>query len=162
MQKIRLGYQVLEFGVFHGYTTAWWLENATTTFDTWHGFDTFTGLSEPWRDLPRKTFDASGIPPTFADSRVSFVVGDVQNTVVSVQLDSRPKLLIFDLDLIKPTRACWDYLEPFLNSHDLLIFDEAFDSGERSIIEDEVIQTFKVTGIAHTHTALALKILRRK
>ena len=153
-------YEVLEFGVYEGYTTKWWLRHASTSFSSWIGFDLFTGLPQEWRELPVGTFNTSG-PPPIEDPRVRFVVGDVKQTVQDTQIGNHPKLIFFDLDLFEPSLACWRFVRQHLRPNDLLIFDEAFDKGERSIIQEHVLCDFEVEAIAHTCMALAIKIVRQ-
>lgn len=151
-------WSVYELGVAHGYTTYWFLNRDIPQIIKWRGFDLFTGLPSKWRSLDQGSFSNNGQIPTISDNRVIFVKGDVKVSLPKETVDDCRKLIIFDLDLYEPTLSSWAFFEPHLMPGDILIFDEAFDSGERAVIEHHVMRKFVVEAIAHTHTQLALQI----
>lgn len=124
----------------------------------WIGFDRFIGLPRGWRDLEPGAFDAGGRPPALSDTRLEFVVGDVEETLPLVQIGIETNVLLFDLDLHEPTLFCFRYFFPRLKKGDLLYFDEAFDTDERQIIENYFIPEFNLELIGYTHTACAFMI----
>jgi hypothetical protein len=65
----------LEFGVWQGSSTA----NLVKHHQPVYGFDTFTGLPEPWHIHPAGYFDAGGIPPLIPGAQ--FIVGLFQGTL---------------------------------------------------------------------------------
>jgi hypothetical protein len=157
----------LEFGVAYGYATRWWLEHVEG-ISRWHGFDTFSGLPEAWRHFPAGAFDADGRPPEIDDSRVSWVVGRVEETVtrdvVRAALfdgagDRRPCLCLLDLDLYVPTRHVISVLAEELQAGDILYFDEAADLDERRVLL-ELMKTMdhELELIAASPVGLALRV----
>jgi len=88
------------------------------------------------------------------------VKGDVRDTLASENLDDGRKLILFDLDLYEPTLSSWQLLKGHLGPGDILVFDEAFDAGERVVVENHVMKHFEVEPIGHTHTQLAIRIQR--
>jgi hypothetical protein len=160
---------VLEFGVAWGYATSWWLQALPSPGLEWHGFDTFTGLPTNWSRADRDVkgagaFSASGNPPPIDDPRVRWHVGDAVLSLKALELParSRPKFVIFDMDLGAPTHACLEILLDVLAPGDVLYFDEAFDSwNERKVIDDLLLPNFQVTCLGSTATALAVTIEKR-
>jgi hypothetical protein len=159
--KKRVDWCVYEFGVAFGYTTNYWLLRCNKEIRTWNGFDRFTGLPRPWRDLPMNAFDANGRAPEIDDPRVTWFVGNVNELLPTVKIESCPKLIIFDLDVYEPTEFAWSYLEPYLHPGDLVYFDEAYDFDERRVITDNVQKHFSLETIGFTHTAIAFKLGQR-
>ena len=111
----------------------------------YYGFDTFEGLPNAWRHFEAGSFDASGSAPYGLSANVHFLKGFVEDTLplfVAGQLSRReenePTFFLFDLDLLGPTIFCFELVEKYLQKNDLLYFDEAFDEGERSIIEKQI------------------------
>lgn len=149
----------VEFGVAHGYSTAWWLDRLGPD-STWDGFDRFTGLPRAWRFLPSGEFDNGGVPPTIDDARVTWHVGDISDTVgeLGASRDGRPWLVLFDLDLYEPSKEAWDYIAPLLVPGDVLYFDEAYDRDERHLIERDVLMHLATEAIGWTPMGLALRV----
>lgn len=141
----------LEFGVAHGYASQWWLGQLTRTDLRWHGFDRFTGLPRSWRRHDEGAFDAGGTPPAIDDARATWHIGDVEDTVLELDLDevaTGSRLILFDLDLYEPTLVAWNVLGPLLKPGDVLYFDEAIDDDERRILNEELLPngTFEYVG----------------
>jgi len=152
---------VLEFGVAWGYATEWWLRAVPDQGLVWHGFDRFTGLPRAWRRLTEGAFDAQGLPPDLDDPRITWHVGDVEDTLGELsmsELSQRPLVVLFDLDLYEPTAAAWRRLEPVLKGGDLIYFDEAMDEDERKVLEELVLPSGRVRYIGSTPSALALEV----
>jgi hypothetical protein len=149
----------IEFGVFQGHLTYWWLKNGSQHIKRWDGFDTFTGLPDSWRDLPSGTFDVGGSPPMIDDSRISWHIGDVKNTIHELKIDdSRTSKLVvfFDLDLFEPSLVCWNFISSHLRKGDILYFDEAFDLDERSLLQDYILSSGKFNFLAASWQSLAI------
>jgi hypothetical protein len=153
------GWDCYEFGVAHGYLTNKWLEAPSGYIRSWNGFDRFSGLPTNWRDLDEGHFDNEGVPPEIKDKRLCWHVGNVEETLRSVNLTNNPKILFFDLDLYDPTLFVWNKFKDSLISQDIIYFDEAFDGDERKILIEEVLPKLKVKILGHTPYALALQIL---
>lgn len=152
---------VLEFGVAWGYATEMWVKALGSRNFEWHGFDRFTGLPRGWRDLPEGAFDAAGRPPAIDDSRITWHVGDVEETLDEVNLhDSRDAqwLVLFDLDIYEPTAEAWRVVGPLLQAGDLMYFDEAMDSDERRVLDEMVLPEVSVSPIGTTTLGLALEV----
>lgn len=115
----------LEFGVAAGDTFKWWSERNRHPDSRFVGFDTFTGLPEPWGYFPRGAFSTEGQVPDIRDSRCQFVVGMFQQTL-PLNLPSRAHRLVvhLDADLYSSTLFVLTTLAPCLMKGDILIFDE--------------------------------------
>jgi hypothetical protein len=160
-------YMGLEFGVAWGRLTHWWFKNTHNRIYSWHGFDTFTGLPQEWRNFERGHFDAKGLPPVFStDSRIVWHVGDVANTIQFLQIDPERDyslIVFFDFDLFEPSLVAWNKVVPALKVDDILYFDEAFDSEERRLLNDYVLRsgTFKFIGASIFSLALQVQSIRQ-
>jgi hypothetical protein len=152
---------VFEFGVAHGYATNWWLSNYPNQPFKWNGYDRFTGLPRPWRDLPAGYFDANGLAPEINDARITWHIGNVEETLNSVDLKLISKhqtLVLFDFDIYEPTLFAWNSIKNYLKVGDILYFDEAFDKDERVLINEEVLPSYQVKLIGSTSLGLAVVI----
>ncbi len=152
---------VLEFGVAWGYATEHWLTMLKRADVEWHGFDRFTGLPRGWRGLPEGEFDAGGRTPEIDDARVTWHVGDVEDTLGDVDLTAEVDaqwLVLFDLDIYEPTAEAWRVLSPMLKRGDLLYFDEAIDADERRVLNEMVLPSGRYSPIGATSLALGLKV----
>ena len=156
----------LEFGVAQGYTTHYFssrLDKSKIEYK-YYGFDTFLGLPQDWRNFKKGSFTNEGNPPSLKSTNVEFFKGFVQDTLpvfLESKLRTRTKtekfIILFDLDLLSPTRFCFDSIMPFLLSGDLLYFDEAFDVGERSIIEELMNENKEIEIIAASIQSLLIR-----
>jgi hypothetical protein len=160
---------IIELGVAWGYVTNWFVE---TGFDLCtdqgfssikiESFDLFTGLPTDWRSHPKGFFSNGGCPPNILDKRVTFHVGDVRDKITDLEpleLEKSRLIVLFDLDLLAPTLAVWEYLRTSLKAGDILYFDEAFDADEREILNKHVLVDFIVASIGCTSLALAVEIV---
>jgi hypothetical protein len=155
---------VLEFGVASGDATRLWLSMLRNPELEWHGFDTFTGLPEPWirgglRFADARTFDVGGVPPEIPDPRVTWNIGRIEETLPSVKLDFSPPLcVLFDLDLYGPSAFALEWLSCHLKPGDLLYFDEAYDPWhERRLLDEFLDAGHRVRAIGSTGIALMLE-----
>jgi hypothetical protein len=81
----------------------------------------------------------------------------VEQTFNETMIENRTSCFIFDLDLYGPSRFVWDVLQSKLKDGDVLYFDEAFDSDERRIINEEIVNRMFII-IGYTPYALAVKV----
>ena len=162
--------RIVELGVAWGYMTNWFLRKSVLLGRKSNkkieikidSFDLFTGLPESWRYNQKNTFSNKGTIPDINDDRVKFHVGDVEETIKNLNLnDLRQEELVvmFDLDLHKPSLFCYLHLKPALKVGDILYFDEAFDIAERTIIEKYVFQDFICESLGHSGFAICLRII---
>jgi len=137
--------RVFELGVAYGYATNWFSRKLTGDFMI-YGFDRFTGLPRKWRDFEEGAFDAKGLTPRISSDKVKFFVGDVEETINSIdpnELKFR-KLILFDLDLYEPSKFAFDFFYPSLQKGDILYFDESFDQDERKLINEQILKPNEV------------------
>lgn len=154
---------VLEFGVAWGYATDWWLRRLAGRDLVWHGFDRFTGLPRAWREHAEGAFDAGGKPPAIDDERVRWHVGDVQDTLGTVDLVAARDaqwLILFDLDIYEPTAFAWKILGSHLRPGDLMYFDEAMDIDERRVLNELILPSIDCVAVASTALGLGLAVTR--
>jgi hypothetical protein len=154
---------VWEFGVAWGYSTDWWLKRLPSKDLKWHGFDRFTGLPRAWRTYKAGDLDAGGEPPAINDPRVTWHVGDVEDTLPRVEVVRDPGaqwVILFDLDIYEPTSFAWNHLRRYLRPGDLIYFDEAFDDDERRVLNEGIVRNpeVKVSLYAASPLALALRV----
>lgn len=153
---------VLEFGVAKGYLTQWVLgRDLAHRIKSWHGFDTFEGLPESWRNYKAGAFSSYGKTPVINDPRIKWHVGYAEERIKTISLEElklHPLLLIFDLDLEQPTREIIKYMIPSIKTGDIIYFDEAFDNGERQVIMEYVIPKFNLEVIGTTPLAILFKV----
>ncbi len=156
--------RIIELGVAWGYTTNWFLEdskkkNVELKIDA---FDLFTGLPEKWRNQPKNTFSNHGNAPVFYDKRVNFHIGNVSETIKVLNnedLKTSNLIVLFDLDLLEPSLASYQFLKTSLKINDILFFDEAFDLGERTLINDYLLRDFDCKSLGHTAYAISLQVI---
>lgn len=154
------GLTVVELGVAWGYATDWWLSRLHKSDVIWHGFDTFTGLPDAFRDLPPGHFSSQGAPPPLPDSRIRWHAGLVEDTLPAVDLQARTGrlLVLFDLDLYAPSRFAWLHLKPWLRRGDVLYFDEAYDASERRLLIEDVLPSVTYRFLGGTTTGVAIQL----
>lgn len=119
----------LEFGVYKGDTFGRWVRNNRNPASRFTGFDTFEGLPEDWGNIKKGSYSAEGNLPDIKDSRVSFQVGLIQDTLpgfVSSLGKGTKKVIHIDVDLYNATLFSLVYLQPFIEKGDVIIFDDFF------------------------------------
>ena len=155
---------VFEYGVAHGYLTDYLLRRFDKKILEWNGFDTFSGLPDSWRGLPKAYFDNGGVPPLIYDQRIIWHVGYVQETLHK-EIVFNPETItlhIFDLDLYEPSLFVWNKIKNQLKIGDVLYFDEAFDRNERRLLIEDVLVFGEFQFIGCTVMALAIRYLGSK
>jgi hypothetical protein len=152
-----------EFGVAWGYLTFWWTKRIKNSKVKWHGFDRFTGLPRKWEALPEGAFSANGETPQISDARITWHVGDVEETIFqldeSVPSEFQRRIIFFDLDIYEPTNIAYTHLKPFIRKGDILYFDEARMADEWKLFTERVVNDFDFKIIGITFNCLALEIL---
>lgn len=155
---------VLEFGVASGDATRFWLSMLKNPELEWHGFDTFTGLPEPWvrggiQFADVGTFHAGGVPPDIHDPRVTWHEGRIEQTLPAAAINfDVPLCVLFDLDLYEPSAFALEWLTGRLKRGDLLYFDEAYDPWhERRVLDEFLDRGHRVRAIGSTGIALMLE-----
>ena len=117
----------LEFGVASGSTFKWWVENNKNSNSRFIGFDTFYGLPEAWGQYYQGYFSTEGREPDIRDSRVKFVKGLFQDTLLQILPElnlCRKTVLHLDADLYSATIYVLLNMAHKLKKDDLIIFDE--------------------------------------
>jgi O-methyltransferase len=121
----------LEFGVFKGASIKYWTDINKNKQSEFVGFDTFTGLPEPWHNLSisliKNHFDTSGQVPDIKDERCRFVKGMFQDTLVEFLKKFNPKEMLVihnDSDLYSSTMFMLVKVHHLLIKGSIIIFDE--------------------------------------
>lgn len=117
----------LEFGVYNGSSFRWWVEHNAHTASRFYGFDTFEGLPENWGDLKKGHFSTGSQVPDIDDTRVQFIKGFFQDTLLDFLKDYHPerrKVIHMDADLYSSTLFTLTCLAPYLRKNDIVLFDE--------------------------------------
>lgn len=159
-------FDYLEFGVFHGRSLRWWVENADHPENRFHGFDTFSGLPENWGPYKAGDMSTKDSMPTFEDPRVRLWKGLFQDTLPGFMQQwkgDRRKLIHLDADLYSSTLYALTMLAPRLLPGDVLLFDEfAVPNHEflafRNFTESYRVK-YEVIGSRNNGLFLAVRIL---
>jgi len=117
----------IEFGVAEGHSFRWWAENIKGSASLFAGFDTFEGLPEDWGYFKKGDMSAKGEFPDINDQRCSFVKGKFQETLPTFLRDFKSdlkKVVHLDADIYTSTLFALTMMGPYLNSGDILLFDE--------------------------------------
>jgi O-methyltransferase len=119
--------QYVELGVSRGLSFQWWVKHNTHVDSRFYGFDTFEGLPENW-GLFEKGSMAANIP-VVDGNRHEFFKGLFQETLPGFLLSGKIqqekfKIIHLDADLFSSTLYALTSLHPYLQSGDVLIFDE--------------------------------------
>jgi hypothetical protein len=121
--------QFLEFGVYRGQTFDVWMTNNRNDQSRFFGFDTFTGLPESWGRWEKGSFSMEGKLPNLIDSRGTFIVGLIQDTLprnIGKIDPSEKKIILIDVDIYSATLVTLVGLFPILKKGDIIIFDDFF------------------------------------
>jgi O-methyltransferase len=118
----------IEFGVFDGNSFKFWTTKNKHPQSKFYGFDTFEGLPENWGAFKAGDMNSS-IPIIDGETRHEFFKGMFQDTLYGFlemkkgELFKR-KVIHFDADLFSSTLFGLTNLDRYLNSGDIIIFDE--------------------------------------
>lgn len=158
---------ILEFGVFEGRT----INHIASHFINHevHGFDSFEGLPEHWRDgFPQGTFKLQALPKVLSNAKLH--VGLFSKTLPEFikTLDDKQVVsyLHIDCDLYSSTATILDLLETRIRTGTVIVFDEYFNypgwkNGEFKAFQEFIKRTqMKYEYITYNkfHEQVALKI----
>lgn len=125
LHKVPVSY--LEFGVAHGISMKWFIQQNTLAESRYYGFDTFTGLPEDYGPFKKGAFSSDLAIPEVNDNRVSFYQGLFQQTLpgftASFSNDKR-NVIMMDADLYSASLYALSMMRPFLKKGDVIFFDE--------------------------------------
>lgn len=117
----------LEFGVSKGYSFKWWINRIKNINAKFYGFDTFTGLPEPWGPFKQGDMGNGNNPPIIDDNRHVFYQGLFQQTLLPFlknYKNNKRKVIHMDADIYSATLYVLTIMTPFLKPGDILFFDE--------------------------------------
>lgn len=121
------GIDYLEFGVAQGKSFRWWVEHEKNAKSQFYGFDTFTGLPEDWGPFKKGSFSNGNEPPKIDDNRCHFYQGLFQKTLDNFLKDyqvGKQKVIHMDADIYSATLYVLTTITPFLQTGDIILFDE--------------------------------------
>lgn len=159
----------LEFGVYRGESLLQWLKLNGHHGSRFYGFDTFTGLPEPWQKfsdvVKEKAFDAGGVVPSVADTRVSFYKGLFQETLPGFLRSysaERPLVIHIDCDLYSASLYVLTQIDQIAKPGTVLIFDE-FPSllHEFRALEDycsAYMRSYEIVGATQQNVQIAIRM----
>ena len=110
-----------EFGVWNGIS----FQYLINSFKKGFGFDTFTGLPEPWHDnQPKGAYSSFGKVPKIKGGE--FIVGNFDDTLPKFFSKKRPlaSMINFDADLYSSTLCALNYSNKVIDEKSILVFDE--------------------------------------
>jgi O-methyltransferase len=117
----------MEFGVAHGGSFYWWLENHTNKNSTFHGFDTFNGLPEDYGPFKKGEMSNGNEILKTDDTRASFYQGLFQQTLPKFLKNfntEKLNVIHMDADLYTATLFTLTTFAPYLKKGDIIFFDE--------------------------------------
>ena len=116
----------LEFGVFEGYSMRYWSRLLSNPKSILHGFDSFEGLPETWKENHLKgRFAKHGALPEVADERVKFFKGWFNETLLGYTLPPHEELIVnIDCDLYSSAKCVLDRLKDSIRIGTWLYLDE--------------------------------------
>lgn len=141
----------LEFGVWRGTTTRWWVEHLNHPDARFVGFDSFEGLPETWTHtgIGRGHFSTGGEIPTIPDDRVRFVKGWFHVTLPAYELPEHDQLIVvIDSDLYSSARTVLTEIGPYMKPRSLLYFDEFPGDEQRAFAEFLADSGLRVLAVA--------------
>ena len=109
-----------EFGVWNGVS----FKYLTNIFEMGFGFDTFTGLPEPWYHESIGKYSSFGSVPKIKGGK--FIVGEFKETLPKFFSKKRPlaSLINFDADLYSSTLCALNNSNDVIDKKTILIFDQ--------------------------------------
>ena len=109
-----------EFGVWMGDSFRYLMKSYKKGF----GFDTFEGLPEDWRSVPKGSYSSFGKVPDTPGGE--FIVGDFDKTLPSFFASERPiaALINLDADLYASTLSALKNARSVIDEQTVIIFDE--------------------------------------
>jgi len=165
LSEVKIEGLYLEFGVYKGTTINWM---ASRTIHEIHGFDSFQGLPDRWREgFERGRFKTRGLPSV--RENVHLVPGWFDQTLpgFATEHPGPVAFLHVDCDLYSSTRTIFNALGDRLAAGTVIVFDEYFnypgwEAGE-ALAFRELVQarglSFEYLGYCHLGQQLAVRIL---
>jgi hypothetical protein len=159
---------ILEFGVFSARTT----NHIAQLFpeDTIHGFDSFEGLPEAWRDgFDKSRFAVNSLPKVL--SNVELHKGWFNESIPTFlnEVDSEQCIayLHVDCDLYSSTKTIFNCLKHLFVDGTIIVFDEYFnypgwEQGEHLAFQEFLSESkfrFEWLTYNHLHEQVAIKLL---
>lgn len=141
LQRVKAGL-CCEFGVYKGGSLAFFCDITDRTF---HGFDSFRGLSEDWLDFKAGHLDLGGRPEKFPfpPDRVVIHEGLFEETIPKF-LGEYVGPIVFahiDCDLYSSTVTVLRHIKPRLQKKSILVFDEyvtGVDDERKALLESGI------------------------
>jgi len=140
----------LEFGVWQGDSLRRWAGLNAHPGSRFFGFDSFEGLPEDWvhgggKMMKKGEFALGGKAPSIPDPRVTLVSGWFQHTLRGFLANAplvHPIVVHNDSDLHSSTQYTLATLDPFLQSGDIIIFDEYSSPANEYLAWEEYKRAF--------------------
>jgi hypothetical protein len=125
LKKVTIDGVYIEFGVYQGNSINYL---ASKTNHKIHGFDSFEGLPEDWKDGYEKGVFSVGNLPKVKDN-VSLIKGWFSNTLPDFMEKESENVafLHIDCDLYSSTKTIFDFLAERIVAGTVLVFDEYFN-----------------------------------
>jgi O-methyltransferase len=169
-------YVYLEFGVFEGDSIKYFASVNQQPQTSFYGFDCFEGLPEDWHltgggVMNKGAFDVQGQLPHTDDTRIHFVKGIFQNSLIPFleahadALKATSKVIHLDADLYSSELFCLAQLYKYLKDGDIVFFDDFFvvEHDFRALMDWSKSHLIDLTMIAHTigYGQAAFKIVKK-
>lgn len=148
---------ILEFGVHRGNSIRYLAGLAAGTERAVHGFDSFEGLPEGWKDLPGGSYTTRGELPAVPDN-VALHVGWFDETLPGF-VEKHPEPVAFiniDCDLYSSTMTVFDVLGAQIGPGTVIVFDEYICNPTWRDDEYKAFQEFVAArGLAYEYLAFS-------
>ena len=142
-----------EYGVWMGDSFKYLMQY----FKKGYGFDTFLGLPEDWRSVPKGAYSSFGKVPNIDGGE--FIVGEFQNSLPEFFAKPRPLagLINFDADLYASTFCALVNSKSIIDEKTVLIFDEFIINSGWEHDEFRALEEFcKANGLDYEVIAVSL------
>ena len=142
-----------EYGVWMGDSFKYLMQY----FKKGYGFDTFLGLPEDWRSVPKGAYSSFGKVPNIDGGE--FIVGEFQNSLPEFFAKPRPLagLINFDADLYASTLCALVNSKSIIDEKTVLIFDEFIINSSWEHDEFRALEEFcKANGLDYEVIAVSL------
>ena len=146
LQNLPIDY--FEFGVYKGESIREWSKLSVSPYSRFYGFDTFTGLPEPWfKEFGEGAFDVGGRIPDISDTRLTFIKGTFQDTL-GIFLNSfsrRSRMVVhLDADLFSSTIFVLFSMHQYFKEGDIIMFDDFLDPLGEFMAFSNYCQAFRI------------------
>jgi len=142
-----------EYGVWMGDSFKYLMQY----FKKGYGFDTFLGLPEDWRSVPKGAYSSFGKVPNIDGGE--FIVGEFKNSLPEFFAKPRPLagLINFDADLYASTLCALVNSKSIIDEKTVLIFDEFIINSGWEHDEFRALEEFcKANGLDYEVIAVSL------